>query len=262
MFQLLQNSYNVLRGKSTTIQFRLTVPFGCKLFSGNVLDCSLGVELTSPGHLTCSQGMYSLDMCGKEVKNKLWNQTHSISVKHKTDIQRQLIKTFEIHLKSKVRLGGNSFWDNVEVPTIYASTLFLPIQLFTIPWIWYEILKTWYGRNLLNTDSYWWRRKYLEGSKVLCPKWSTHEKFHGRVSIPNINSIRQERNNRSLFSNCYQPIILFSFRGYENQIDGTFTLYRFVDEDGNTNEVMSHFRLSFWLISRKQIYWTVTPLHL
>lgn len=107
-----------------SIFFRLTVPFGCKLKngSGEVQGCRLEVVLTSPGDLTCSQGIYSLDMCGKRIDNDKWHEKQSILVKHKNNINRRYITTFEIHLKTKVRMKGERFWDEVEVPTIYVST--------------------------------------------------------------------------------------------------------------------------------------------
>lgn len=42
-------------------------------------------------------------------------------------------------------------------------------------------------------------------------------------------------------SNCFEKKKkyenLFCFRTYENQMDGTFTFYKYIDPDGNTNEV-------------------------
>lgn len=61
-------------------------------------------------------------MCGKQVENNNWHDRQAISVKHKNDINRRVITTFEIHLKTRVRLGGEPFWNQVEVPTIFVCT--------------------------------------------------------------------------------------------------------------------------------------------
>lgn len=45
-------------------------------------------------------------------------------------------------------------------------------------------------------------------------------------------------------SNCFEKkntIFFFCFRTYENQMDGTFTFYKYIDPDGNTNEVRQFF---------------------
>lgn len=117
------NSYFINRASRDAIyvHFRLTVPFGCEFHDGRVKDCKLRIELTSPGNLTCAQGLYVLDQCGKTIKQSEWNNKQSIAVKFKNDNSRGVIKLFEIHLLSKAELNGDSFWNGVEVPTIYVS---------------------------------------------------------------------------------------------------------------------------------------------
>lgn len=85
------------------------------------MNCELLIELTSPGDPTCAQGIYSLDQCGKAVKLNEWYHKQPIAVKHKNDINRRAIKSFEVHLQSKVKRGGHLYWDKVKVPTIIVS---------------------------------------------------------------------------------------------------------------------------------------------
>ncbi|XP_062599868.1 von Willebrand factor D and EGF domain-containing protein-like [Saccostrea cucullata] len=126
--QPLKRSYTIIRGdkKESHIEFKLTVPFGCTFFSPTDTDplpCSLSVELTTPDYLKCSQGIYAVNMCGKTVSSLTWNQTQSIAIHHKDNNNYRTVKTFEVHLKTKVRENGGTFWDAVEVPTIYINVI-------------------------------------------------------------------------------------------------------------------------------------------
>lgn len=113
-----------MRGKGDKIQLRLTVPFGCFYSDQNDPEptiCTHRIVLTTPDYLKCSQGIYTIDMCGKNVKSENWNQTQTISVQHKNDNMYATKQSFEVHMKTKVRVSGEPFWDGVKIPTIYVS---------------------------------------------------------------------------------------------------------------------------------------------
>lgn len=122
-FQREADSYSINRASRDPIYvyFRLTVPFGCEFYDGRVKDCKLRIELTSPGNLICAQGLYILDQCGKTIKQSEWTNKQSIAVKYNSGNSRNVNNLFEIHLLSKAEFKGDSFWNGVEVPTIYVS---------------------------------------------------------------------------------------------------------------------------------------------
>lgn len=116
--------YSIERDKSTAIQFKLTVPFGCQYVNPNdpePIPCYHSILLTTPDYLKCSQGIYAVDNCGKRVYSRYWNETQDISVHHKNDIQYFTKGTFEIHMETKVRNEGEPFWDGVKLPVINVS---------------------------------------------------------------------------------------------------------------------------------------------
>lgn len=116
--------YSIERDKSTVIQFKLTVPFGCQYVNPNdpePIPCYHSILLTTPDYLKCSQGIYAVDNCGKRVYSRYWNETQDISVHHKNDIQYFTKGTFEIHMETKVRNEGEPFWDGVKLPVINVS---------------------------------------------------------------------------------------------------------------------------------------------
>lgn len=122
-FQPEQRSYTIIRGSTDPIyiHFRLTVPFDCQFYNGGIAMCELPVELTSTRYSSCSQGIYILERCGKAVEQSEWYTRQSIAVRHKNDISRRTIETFEIFLKSNVKQGGYLYWDEVQVPKITVS---------------------------------------------------------------------------------------------------------------------------------------------
>lgn len=116
--------YSIERDKSTVIQFKLTVPFGCQYENPNdpePMSCPHYIKLTTPDYLKCSQGIYAVDNCGKHVDSRYWNETQDISVHHKNDIQYFTKETFEIHMETEVRTEGEPFWDGVKLPVINVS---------------------------------------------------------------------------------------------------------------------------------------------
>lgn len=130
--QPLNRTYYVSRDGREDIQFRLTVPFGCFYVQPNdpePIACKHTIVLTTPEYLKCSQGIYTLDMCGKLVSSKEWNQTQSLSVQHKNNVNYATISRFQVHMKSKVRTNGEPFWDGVEIPTIYVSFIYTNIVI-------------------------------------------------------------------------------------------------------------------------------------
>lgn len=116
-----------MRDGHTFIQFKMTVPFGCTYENHNdpyPLPCKHTLSLTTPDYLKCSQGIYAVDMCGKRIESQKWNEIQDISIKHKNDKNYRTVPTFVIHTKTKVRSDGEPFWDGLELPTIYVSSLF------------------------------------------------------------------------------------------------------------------------------------------
>lgn len=104
----------------------MTVPFGCMYANHNdpyPLPCKHTISLTTPDYLKCSQGIYAVDMCGKLIESRKWNETQTISIKHKNDINYRTIQTFEVHTETKVRINGEPFWDGVELPTVFVSSI-------------------------------------------------------------------------------------------------------------------------------------------
>lgn len=102
----------------------MTVPFGCMYANHNdpyPLPCKHTISLTTPDYLKCSQGIYVVDMCGKLIESQTWNETQTISIKHKNDNNYRTIQTFEVHTETKVRNDGEPFWDGVELPTLFVS---------------------------------------------------------------------------------------------------------------------------------------------
>lgn len=87
------------------------------------LPCKHTISLTTPDYLKCSQGIYAVDMCGKLIESRKWNETQTISIKHKNDNNYRTIQTFEVHTETKVRINGEPFWDGVELPTVFVSSI-------------------------------------------------------------------------------------------------------------------------------------------
>lgn len=87
------------------------------------LPCKHTISLTTPDYLKCSQGIYAVDMCGKLIESRKWNETQTISIKHKNDDNYRTIQTFEVHTETKVRINGEPFWDGVELPTVFVSSI-------------------------------------------------------------------------------------------------------------------------------------------
>lgn len=117
-----------MRDGTNTIQFRLTVPFGCMYENHDdpdPLPCMHTLSLTTPDYLKCGQGIYAIDMCGKRIKSHKWNEIQDISIRHKKYNNYRTVPTFEVHTKTKVRNDGEPFWDGVELPTINVSSFFL-----------------------------------------------------------------------------------------------------------------------------------------
>lgn len=119
----MKRTYTVKRGSSEpiAIYFQLTVPFGCQYMMPSApqpMTCDHYVILTTPDYLKCSQGIYALDMCGKRIHSHSWNKTQSIKVQHKNDLKFFTKRNFEIHLVTKVRTDGETFWDGVKIPVI------------------------------------------------------------------------------------------------------------------------------------------------
>lgn len=117
----MNRTYTVKRGRSEAIYFKLTVPFGCQYMMPSApqpITCHHSVVLTTPDYLKCSQGIYALDMCGKRIDSHSWNKTHSIKIQHKNDLNFFTKRNFEIHLVTKVRMEGETFWDGVKIPVI------------------------------------------------------------------------------------------------------------------------------------------------
>ena len=117
----MARTYSIKRDSNETILFKLTVPFGCQYQMPSApqpINCHHSVILTTPDYLKCSQGLYALDMCGKRIDSRYWNKTYSISVQHKNDLNFFTKRNFEIHLVTKVRMDGETFWDGVKFPVI------------------------------------------------------------------------------------------------------------------------------------------------
>lgn len=124
VFQTEAKSYTINNTSEDPIyiNFTLTVPFGCEISENRkVIDCSLWIELTSPGDETCDQGLQILDQCGKVIKQSEWNNKHSIAVKHNNVNSRDAIKSYEINLISNVAVNREPFWDEVRIPKIHVS---------------------------------------------------------------------------------------------------------------------------------------------
>lgn len=116
-----------MRDGTTSIQFKLTVPFGCMYANHNdpePLPCKQTLSLTTPNYLKCGQGIYAVDMCGKRIESQKWNEIQDIFIQHKNDKSYRTVPTFEVHTKTKVRNDGEPFWDGVELPSIYVSSFF------------------------------------------------------------------------------------------------------------------------------------------
>lgn len=104
----------------------MTVPFGCMYANHNdpyPLPCKHWISLTTPDYLKCSQGIYAVDRCGKLIWSRNWNETQTISIKHKNDNNYRTIQTFEVHTETEVRSNGEPFWDGVELPTVFVSSI-------------------------------------------------------------------------------------------------------------------------------------------
>ncbi|XP_065937728.1 von Willebrand factor D and EGF domain-containing protein [Magallana gigas] len=122
----LKRTYEISRGNTTSIEFKMTVPFGCMYANHNdpdPLPCKHTISLTTPDYLKCSQGIYAVDMCGKLIESRKWNETQIISIKHKNDNNYRTIQTFEVHTETKVRIYGEPFWDGVELPTVFINVI-------------------------------------------------------------------------------------------------------------------------------------------
>ena len=122
----MARTYSIKRDRNATIHFKLTVPFGCQYMMPSdpqPMTCYHYVILTTPDYLKCNQGIYALDMCGKRIDSHSWNKTHSIKVQHKNDLNFFTKRNFEIHLVTKGRMDGETFWDGVKVPVINVRIL-------------------------------------------------------------------------------------------------------------------------------------------
>lgn len=97
------------------------MPFGCQYTTPHdpePFPCVHSIQLTTPDYVRCGQGIFAVDMCGKRIDSRYWNETQTISVQHKNDIQYFTKGTYEIHMETNVRTEGEPFWDGVKLPVI------------------------------------------------------------------------------------------------------------------------------------------------